>query len=1073
MLTATRAGILGAVRKLPVAKLVSPRTSQIVRRRRVLGALDRALRAGACWIAAPAGYGKTTALADYLEKKSTPRIWYRVDEGDQDIASFFHFITLSLPARGAAGRLPVFGPEYADQPEAFARRFFRAWFASLKQGTLLVLDDLHRADVPHLRAILAVLLQELPDDIRCACISRTLPGKELTGLRLQGRLSLIDQSTLKFSEREARALVAMRMKHATASINVGAARGWAAGLVLLAERASAGELNIGLFRRKGEAMAFAALATQFFDTLSLPQRDVLLKLSLLPEIRPELARALAGADAAEAVLEGLQQRQLLMTRGESSDTVFHLHDLLLEFLRDRFKEEFSPEQQAHLQQHAAALLDGAGYFDAAVNLALQAQAWPLAHRLIVGRAEVLLAQGRRTTVIEWCAALPNDQLEAWLCYWLGVANMADDAIAESWFARAWDQFERADDWRGRYLTAARAVLAKADSWRTHHGLALWTVRLAGLIEREPPPLERDEQMLVWTGMLRAVDFAPDYQSDAPAVQRLTRALLERLEKPRAADSTTLRLMAGATLIEHAGSTGKQEVFEQSVDSVRNDLRERSVLPLALGLWLVAFGAMSGRHFPYARRGFPYASAEDALRAAIAIGERESLRSVEFGALYHLQLQLKSRHDLSGFYTLIARLAEIADSRYTTQVAVLADCQAAMHTLQGSFASAYPACERFMAAIEAADEPPIERWPHFITRFQVLLGDRKPAEAAEFLQGLLRLFDGAVRQRTLACVLVARTFEAKWSNDPQYPQRLRECVGQMRTASWPAILLNLPGLLAQLCADAMEQGIESDFCRSLIHRRALPAPQYRPASWPWMLKVHVLGEFRLERDGTPVNLGAKPPTRSLDIVRMLATSRDQTCSLQHIYECLWPDADGDQAKAACEQALHRLRRLLGDPDLIQQREGRLRFAPDKVWVDLVHWEAQLAQALKADLAPPAEQVFLAFPGPLLQYEHTAAWSLPPAERVRSKFVDLTLQVGRRLESRGEADAALVVYQRGLEMYPTSERCYEALLRARLARGDTAGALDDYRRYERILESSLRTQPSPAIRRLMEKALEKAG
>ena len=56
-----------------------------------------------------------------------------------------------------------------------------------------------------------------------------------------------------------------------------------------------------------------------------------------------------------------------------------------------------------------------------------------------------------------------------------------------------------------------------------------------------------------------------------------------------------------------------------------------------------------------------------------------MRGVEFGALYHLQLLMKMRNDFSEFATLIARLAEIADSRYTTQVAVAADCQAALHT----------------------------------------------------------------------------------------------------------------------------------------------------------------------------------------------------------------------------------------------------------------------------------------------------------------------------------------------------------------------------------------------------------
>lgn len=176
------------------------------------------------------------------------------------------------------------------------------------------------------------------------------------------------------------------------------------------------------------------------------------------------------------------------------------------------------------------------------------------------------------------------------------------------------------------------------------------------------------------------------------------------------------------------------------------------------------------------------------------------------------------------------------------------------------------------------------------------------------------------------------------------------------------------------------------------------------------------------------------------------------------------------KAACEQALHRLRKLLGHADFVVQREGKLRLAPDKVWVDLEDWETRLGRALKHDVAAEAEEVFRAFPGPLFHDEGSAHWALPAVERVRSKLVDLALRLGRRLEAGANRDAAVSVYLRALDLYPTSERCYEALLRARLARGDTAAALEDYRRYERILKSSLQSKPSPAIRALLKHQIE---
>jgi DNA-binding SARP family transcriptional activator len=442
-----------------------------------------------------------------------------------------------------------------------------------------------------------------------------------------------------------------------------------------------------------------------------------------------------------------------------------------------------------------------------------------------------------------------------------------------------------------------------------------------------------------------------------------------------------------------------------------------------------------------------------------------LRGVEFGALYHLQLLMKVRNEWSEFATLIARIAEISDSRYTTQVAVAADCEAALHTRQKRFAAASADCDRFMAAIEAANEPPIERWPHFITKFQVLLAAEMPDEAAGFLEGLIHLFDGAVRQRTQLCILAAHAFAAKWRGSAEYAERLRTFMTQLRAANWTAVLINLPDHLAELCADALELEIEPDFCIALIRRRALAPPESAPAPWPWPLRLHVLGDFRMELNGAPVNAGAKPPTRSLDILRVLSISKDHACSLQDIYEWLWPDAEGDQAKAACEQALHRLRKLLSAPDLIVQREGKLYLSPQFAWVDLGNWERKVTHALRTSQDAAMQRALAEFGGPLFHSERAAAWALPAIERVRSKFIDLAGRLARRFEERSDHKSARAVYLRAIDMYPTSAVCYEGLIRNRLAMQDQAGAIEDYERYLRVIQSTREAKPSPAIRSLV--------
>ena len=65
-----------------------------------------------------------------------------------------------------------------------------------------------------------------------------------------------------------------------------------------------------------------------------------------------------------------------------------------------------------------------------------AQSWALARELILERAGALIAQGRRATIIEWCARLPSQEMNAWLFYWLGVARMPDDAAQSARFRHA-------------------------------------------------------------------------------------------------------------------------------------------------------------------------------------------------------------------------------------------------------------------------------------------------------------------------------------------------------------------------------------------------------------------------------------------------------------------------------------------------------------------------------------------------------------------------------------------------------------------------------------------------------------
>ncbi len=363
----------------------------------------------------------------------------------------------------------------------------------------------------------------------------------------------------------------------------------------------------------------------------------------------------------------------------------------------------------------------------------------------------------------------------------------------------------------------------------------------------------------------------------------------------------------------------------------------------------------------------------------------------------------------------------------------------------------------------------ERWPALVVRFDLLLSQGRAADAAEHLTDQLGEFAGTLRHHVDACVSLARACGAKWRRDARYPLRLRECLQQLRVAAYFDVLQNNPALLTELCADALELDIEPDFCRSLITRRSLVPPGARPARWPWLLRVHVLGAFSIERDRAPIDLSADKG-RALDIVRVLAVARDHTCPLAQLYEWLWPHVPTDQARTLFEYARHHLPALLGRDDLVVLRDGKLRLAPGKVWVDIDQWEVRLAGALwiapsSADGEAEIERAIAEFPGPAFAGQLTAPWAILAAERVRVAFIEVVLRLGHWYEELGNLEKACAVYQRAVAVYPTCERCWEVLLRARIAKGDPAGALQDYLQYERNLAGSPQAMPSASIRMLV--------
>jgi LuxR family maltose regulon positive regulatory protein len=1065
----------------PLAKLTPPRLPLAIRRERLHRLLDGGIPVPVVWFGAAAGSGKTTGAAEYLASRNGPVRWYRVDTGDRDLASFFYYLAQTAPHAKARKALPVFGPEYAGQTVAFARRFFRELFTRLPTGTAFVLDDLHEASATLLPAIVAIAIEELPPGFRLFLLSREQVPPAYAGYIATDRLRVADALVLRFDDDEADALLVQRLGAAadpTAHANLRArAQGWAAGLVLLSEqtRLCAGS-GPAIPDGPGQWL-FDYFAREVIERMSDADRRFMQSTALLPDFTANAAALVAERDDAATILDNLHRRQLFLVRLADRTPRYHYNDLFRAFLLEGLRRESDATtlRQATLRAAEAALTDDR--IELAIELCLDAGAWDRASELLRGRAPALLQQGRRTTFRILASRLPATHALAnpWLHYWRGVACMTDDAAgALVQLEEAHARFAANGDTQCMCLAAAQAVLAMYMNLDTHAGVTPWVRRLdqtAGAAAALAPA----DRLRVLTALLRAAAMDESYRVNEQSVAAEVENALQMLEDRSSGIDANERLLAADALQEHALHTGSPALFERTVAAATPYLADGALSPWARCHWLISFGLASGRRFLYRRAGFPYRDGRHALEDAWALAQREGLLTLRFAATNALINVTRAVGDDANAEALVARLGTECNPAHPIQLFYQMDQQAMQLAHRGRYADALLVLESARRAAERAQTPLNEWWGHWLARAQVLIGLGRCADALALMREHEAQFTGVFLQAIRIVAASAELWEARSRGAVDYVDRLRATTAEVRAMGWVNYLTGIPKVVSVVWADALELGIEREFVTSAIRRRRVVAPAMYAPTWPWPLRVRVLGPLEIERDDVPVSLGAKSPMRPLELLKVLVAAPSHRVDVAQIHAWLWPEVSGATAKPALDVVLHRLRKLLGHEEALTLIAGKLQLATAHVWVDAAAFEAWADEArrqLDAQVRAPtasvlAERLFADYRGRLFGDDEATEWSVGPRERLHSKFLQLVGALGHFYESRQDWAGARTIYERGLAQDALAEDFYRGIIRCELSLNEPARALHAFRRCREILSVVLGVAPAPATRALVAK------
>ena len=399
------------------AKYLRPRLDQVSVRPNARSAFAAAFDRRLTVVCAPAGYGKTTTTAALLEQCGRPAAWYKLDILDHDPLAFLAAMTRAVrrlhPGFGTALLQELeAGPVLDLPPQVLAAQFCSECDRLITAPGHLVLDDYHETmDAAGMNEVLGYLLENCPATIHFVVLSRYEPAFRLEKLRLAGEVARIPRELLLFDTSQVAEVLQQRSgrSHDPEFVTRIATltEGWPASVVLAGmalEWLDPTSLEDALTDPRLRMDVFSYLAEQVFQRQTADVQQFLLRTCCFDHVSAELADRVISSGSASRHLHFLS-RNHVFTFDTGRKGTYRYHNLLRDFLRQRFVQDEGERAFRALQIATAEALEACDERAAAVELLLGANELGLALEVIARGGEAELERRPYEQLRHWALKL--------------------------------------------------------------------------------------------------------------------------------------------------------------------------------------------------------------------------------------------------------------------------------------------------------------------------------------------------------------------------------------------------------------------------------------------------------------------------------------------------------------------------------------------------------------------------------------------------------------------------------------------------------------------------------------------